>query len=90
MTLIMVATSALNVKEPNVSTSVDVAVWLECTVNRVFDGDRSTLLSFVSCGASQEVRTSERRDHRYSDGAVPVRGDRHAVGTHGHGLADRA
>ena len=39
-------------QEPNVSTSVDVAVWLECTMNRVSDGDRSTLLSFVSCGAS--------------------------------------
>ena len=34
-------------------SSVDVAVWLECTMNRVSDGDRSTLLSFVSCGASQ-------------------------------------
>ena len=31
------------------------------------------------------VRTSEQRDHRYSDGAVPVRVDRHAVGTHEHG-----
>ena len=40
-------------QEPNVSTSVDVAVWLECTMNRASDGDRSTLLSFVSCGASQ-------------------------------------
>ena len=40
-------------QEPNVSTSVDVAVWLECTMNRVSDGDRSTLLSFVSCGATQ-------------------------------------
>ena len=40
-------------QEPNVSTSVDVAVWLECTMNRVSDGGRSTLLSFVSCGASQ-------------------------------------
>ena len=38
-------------QEPNVSTSVDVAVWLECTMNRVSDGDRSTSLSFVSCGA---------------------------------------
>ena len=64
MTLIMVATSALNVKvmrtqarvngESNhVSTSVDVAVWLESTMNRVSDGDRSTSLSFLSCGASQ-------------------------------------
>ena len=46
----------------------------------------------LSCRAVpvREVRTSERRDHRYSDGAVPVRGDRHAVGTHEHGLADRA
>ena len=40
-------------QEPNISTSVDVAVWLECTMNRVSDGDRSTLLSSVSCGASQ-------------------------------------
>ena len=64
MTLIMVATSALNVKvmgtqarvngESNhVSTSVDVAVWLESTMNRVSDGDRSTSLSFLSCGALQ-------------------------------------
>ena len=42
-------------QEPNVSTSVDVAVWLQCTMNRVSDGDRSTLLSFVSCGSSQGV-----------------------------------
>ena len=46
MTLMMVATSALNVKvvrkqarvngrSNHVSTSVDVAVWLECTMNRV-------------------------------------------------------
>ena len=27
--------------------------WLECSMNRVSDGDRSTLLSFVSCGALQ-------------------------------------
>ena len=27
--------------------------WLECSMNRVSDGDRSTLFSFVSCGASQ-------------------------------------
>ena len=40
-------------QEPNVSTSVDVAVWLECTMNRVSDGDRSTSLSFLSCGALQ-------------------------------------
>ena len=40
-------------QEPNVSTSVDFAVWLECTMDRVSDGDRSTLLSFVSRGASQ-------------------------------------
>ena len=64
MTLIMVGTSALNVKvmrtqarvngESNhVSTSVDVAVWLESTMNRVSDGDRSTSLSFLSCGALQ-------------------------------------
>ena len=64
MTLIMVATSALNVKvmrtqarvngESNhVSTSVDVAVWLESTMNRASDGDRSTSLSFLSCGALQ-------------------------------------
>ena len=46
-------TSAGKRQEPNVSTSVDVAVWLECTMNRVSDGDRSTLFSFVSCGASQ-------------------------------------
>ena len=98
MTLMMVATSALNVKggskqarvngrsnhdnvisvqcsecqigektgagkrqEPNVSTSVYVAVWLECTMNRVSDGDRSTLLSFVSCGASQGMRLRAAR-----------------------------
>ena len=61
-------------QEPNVSTSVDVAVWLECTMNRVSDGDRSTSLAFLSCG------TAERRDHRYSEGALPIRGDRHAVG----------
>ena len=64
MTLILVAMSALNVKvmrtqarvngESNhVSTSVDVAVWLESTMNRASDGDRSTLLSFLSCGALQ-------------------------------------
>ena len=40
-------------QEPNISTSVDVAVWLECTMNRVSDGDRSTSLSFLSCGALQ-------------------------------------
>ena len=34
-------------------TFVDVAVWLECTMNRVSDGDRSTSLSFLSCGALQ-------------------------------------
>ena len=46
-------TSAGERQEPNVSTSVDVAVWLECTMNRVSDGDRSTSLSFLSCGALQ-------------------------------------
>ena len=40
-------------REPNVSTSVDVAFWLECTMKRVSDGDRSTSLSFLSCGALQ-------------------------------------
>ena len=40
-------------QEPNVSTSVDVAVWFECTMNTVSNGDHSTFLSFVSCGASQ-------------------------------------
>ena len=39
-------------QEPNVSTFVDVAVWLECTMNRVSDGDRSTS-SFLSCDALQ-------------------------------------
>ena len=64
MTLILVAMSALNVKvmikqarvngRRNLdSTSVDVAVWLESTMNRASDGDRSTLLSFLSCGALQ-------------------------------------
>ena len=64
MTLIMVATSALNVKvmrkQARVNgrrnhdfTSVDVAVWLESTMNRVSHGDRSTSLSFLSCGALQ-------------------------------------
>ena len=64
MTLMLVATSALNVKvvrkqaRVNVmsnhdSASVDVAVWLESTMNRVSDGDRSTSFSFLSCGASQ-------------------------------------
>ena len=43
----------VNGRSNHVSTFVDVAVWPECTVNRVSDGDRSTLLSFVSCGASQ-------------------------------------
>ena len=100
MTLIMVATSALNVKvvrrqarvngrRNHVSTSVDVAVWLESTMNRVSDGDRSTSLSFVSCGASQ--------------GYAPQSGEiigiltvlfRYVgigtVGIHEHGLVDRA
>ena len=40
-------------QEPNVSTSVDVAVWLESTMNRVSDGDRSTLFSFLTRGAGQ-------------------------------------
>ena len=35
------------------SASVDVAVWLESTMNRVSDGDRFTSLSFLSCGAVQ-------------------------------------
>ena len=43
----------VNGRSNHVSTSFDVAVWLECTINRVSDGERSTLLSFVSCGASQ-------------------------------------
>ena len=43
----------VNGRSNHVSTSVDVAVWLEYTMNRVSDGARSTLLSFVSCGASQ-------------------------------------
>ena len=66
MTLVMVATSALNVKvvrkqarvngRRNLdSTSVDVAVWLESTMNRVSDGDRSTSLSFLSCSALQRI-----------------------------------
>ena len=46
-------TSAGKRQEPDVSTSADVVVWRECTMNRVSDGDRSTSLSFVSCGASQ-------------------------------------
>ena len=40
-------------QEPNISTSADVAVWLECTMNRVSDGTRSTSLCFLSCGALQ-------------------------------------
>ena len=64
MTLMPVATSALNVKvvrkqarvdgrRNHDSASVDVAVWLESTMNRVSDGDRFTSLSFLSCGALQ-------------------------------------
>ena len=97
MTLIMVATSALNVKvvrknrrgkrqEPNVSTSVDVAVWLECTMNRVSDGDRSTLLSFVSCGASQGYAPQSGE----SIGTLTVLGIGTRLALHEHGLADRA
>ena len=43
----------VNDRSNHVSTSVDVAVWLECTMNRISDGDRSTSLSFLSCGALQ-------------------------------------
>ena len=46
-------TGAGKPQEPSISTSVDVAVWLESTMNRVSDGDRSTSLSFLSCGALQ-------------------------------------
>ena len=34
--------------------------------------------------------TAERRDHRYSDGALPVRREWHAVGPHEHGLAEHS
>ena len=33
--------------------SVDVVVWLECSMNRVSDDDRSTLFSFSARRASQ-------------------------------------
>ena len=48
-------------------------------MNRVSDGDRSTSLSFLSCGALQR-----RRDRRYSEGASSVRPEWHAVGPHEH------
>ena len=59
-------------------------------MNRVSDGDRSTLLSFVSCGASHRYAPQSDEVIKYSEGAVQVREDRHAVGTHEHGLADHA
>ena len=34
--------------------------------------------------------TAERRDHRYSEGALPVRREWHAVGPHEHGLAEHS
>ena len=43
------------------STSVDVAVWLESTMNRVSDGDRFTSLSFLSCGALQSDTHNQKR-----------------------------
>ena len=48
-------------------------------------------LCCLSCRAVP-VRGTHLRAARSSDsdGAVLVRGDRHAVGTHEHGLADRA
>ena len=52
-----------------------VAVGSECSMNRVCDGDRSTLLSFVSCGALQSDEIIGILKVLF-----PVYGDRHAVG----------
>ena len=49
--------STLNVKEIEIQTNAGKR-WLRRSMNRVSDGDRSTLLSFLSWCQS-EVRTSE-------------------------------
>ena len=54
-------------------------------MNRVSDGDRSTSLSFLSCGALQSDEIIG-----ILKGALLVRREWHTVGLHEHGLAEHS